>query len=436
MRLLVTNTRTAQAYAVIRALRPHAETIVATTAGPRPLGLWPTCNAAYSRLVDRRYDVPDPELDWQEGRITPENTEREQAFIEAILKLCEHERIDTIFPSDDAWVYVFSKNKALLAERGILVPVPDYETVIKPLDKYRTVRCAEEIGFPAPRTFLPANAADVVDIARQLEPPWVIKPRFTSGGRGLAIAGTIDELQRRIQTIERTRSMPIIQEYIPGRGVQQFYVVLDRSGRPWSIFTPTVIRVDGRLFRNSSGASVSAPPHPFSSRVLDLLRHMGWWGGATVQTKIDARDGQLKLMEVNPRLGNNLWYRTELGINHPLQCLRIARGEPNSEAGEYPIGCLLLDPIEDFVTFAVGLLDLAAYRVRQTISRTPPIDPRSRPDTLNQMLLAIRTEYFGKSDRRYIPYFRYALTDPLPALIWTSKVLAKHSVAKMRGLGR
>jgi biotin carboxylase len=340
MRLLVTNTVAAQAYTVIRALRPYADTVVATVSGQRPLGIWPTCSAAYSRLVDRRYQVPSPDLDWHEGRISPENTAREQTFIDAILEICRRERIDTIFPSEDAWVYVLSKNKKLLEQHGILVPVPDYDTVIKPLDKYRTIRCAEEVGFPTPRTYLPENDADVVAIARQLDPPWVIKPRFTTGGRGMALVNTVDELQRHTRAIQRRHSMPIIQEYIPGRGPQHFYVVLDRAGRAWSVFTPTVVRTDGRVSRNDSGACISAPPHALSEQAVRLVSYMGWWGGATVQTKRDARDGQLKLMEVNPRLGRHLWHRTELGINGPLMCLKIARNEPYEPAEDYPVGCV------------------------------------------------------------------------------------------------
>ena len=152
MRLLVTNASAPQAYTVLRALRAHAEKVIVTMSGPRPLGVWPICHAAYSRLVDGRYRVPDPRRDWYEGRIQSENTEREQEFITAVLEICEREGIDTIFPSHDAWVYVFSKNKNLFEDRGILIPIPEYNTVIKPLDKYQTVLCAEESGFPAPRT--------------------------------------------------------------------------------------------------------------------------------------------------------------------------------------------------------------------------------------------------------------------------------------------
>ena len=58
--------------------------------------------------------------------------------------------------------------------------------------------------------------------------------------------------------------------------------------------------------------------------------------------RIDPRDGQPKLMEINPRLGIKLWYRTELGINEPMMCLQIARGEK--------VGVLSLNVLRPFPT--------------------------------------------------------------------------------------
>ncbi len=436
MRLLVTNTRTAQAYAVARALRPCADVIIATTYGPRPLGIWPTCHAAYSRFVDRRYPVPDPERDWHEGRIQPENTEREQAFIDAIVDVCDREKIDTIFPTTDDRIYIFSKNKKMLNERGIVVPVPDYDTVLKPLDKYQTIRCAEEAGFPCPRTYLPESDADVMRIARELNPPWVIKLRFTSGGRGLAIVDQMSELLETTQAVRRHHGMPILQEYIPGRGRQSFYLVLDRDGRARSVFTPKVVRTRGRVTRNQIAACVTSTPHPLAEHAVRMLRSMGWWGGATIQTKLDERDGQPKLIEVNPRLGVSLWFRTELGINEPLLCLQIASGDPITANADYPLGCILLQPIEDIVNLPFELLDLVVYRLRTAVWRRQAIDPSAPPMTLRERLASYRDQYLGHTSRIYSPYFHYMFEDPLPTLIWTSKLLQGNVRAARQSLGR
>jgi biotin carboxylase len=436
MRLLVTNTRTAQAYAVVRALRHYADVIIATTYGPRPLGIWPTCHAAYSRFVDRRYPVPDPERDWHEGRIQPENTEREQAFINAIVDICDREKIDTIFPTNDDRIYIFSKNRKVFSERGIVVPVPGYDTVLKPLDKYRTIQCAEEAGFPCPRTYLPESDADVMRIARELDPPWVIKLRFTTGGRGLAIVDQMPELLETTQAVRRHHGMPILQEYIPGRGKQSFYLVLDRDGQARSVFTPKVVRELGRVTRNKTAACVTSTPHPLAEQAVHTLRSMGWWGGATIQTKLDKRDGQLKLIEVNPRLGMTLWFRTELGINEPLLCLQIASGNPITANTDYPLGCILLQPIEDIVSLPFELLDLVVYRLRTAAWGRQAIDPSNQPMTLRERLASYRDQYLGYTSRIYSPYFHYMFADPLPTVIWTSKLLKTNVRAAMQSLGR
>jgi biotin carboxylase len=386
--------------------------------------------------VDRRYDVPDPERDWHEGRIQPNNTQREQAFIDAAVSICERENIDTIFPSNDPWTYVFSKNKKLFEERGIVVPVPDYETVIRPLDKYQTVLDAEAIGVPTPRSYLPEDEVELERIAGELDPPWILKPRFTTGGRGLAIAENAQQLRDKTREIRKRHGMPLVQEYIPGRDAQNFALVLDRDGNAVSVFSPRPLRVSGRVLRNYSGSVLSCPPHPLTDLALRLVRRMGWWGGVTVQTKPDPRDGKLKLLEVNPRLGTHLWFRTELGINEPLMCVKIARGEPVEPVSEYLLDYTLLDPIEDVVEFFIDLLDLSVYRVRVSMLRMPCIDPESPPRSLRETMKLYWSLYFSKRTRRFAPYFRHALTDPLPALIWASKLLSVRALRNMKGIGR
>jgi hypothetical protein len=131
MNLLVTNTRNAQAYAIIRALRPYAAKIVATMEGANRMAAR-LSHAANSRLVDKRCYTPSPATDWRAGRVQKENTESEEAYVRAVMRICEEEKIDTIFPSFDPHVYVFSKNKERFEKLAVLIPVPDYETVIIP----------------------------------------------------------------------------------------------------------------------------------------------------------------------------------------------------------------------------------------------------------------------------------------------------------------
>ena len=160
MILLVTNTRGPSAYGIIRALRPYAQKIVTTMYGKNRLAAR-LSHAANSRLVDKRYYVPSPVEDWRAGNVGRENTEREEKYVKEILRICEKEHVDTIFPSWDPQIYILSKNKERFAEHGVFIPIPDYDRVIVALDKYLTIIAAQNLGFPCPATRLAENEDDI-----------------------------------------------------------------------------------------------------------------------------------------------------------------------------------------------------------------------------------------------------------------------------------
>src|SRR6267143_2906513 len=396
MKLLVTNTQSAQAYSIIRALRPYATKIVATMEGNHRWAAR-TAHAANSRFVDSRYYVPRADWDWHAGIIQKENTEREEAYIQQILKICRQEQIDTIFPSHDALVYVFSKNRRAFEDMGILIPVPCYETLLTPLDKYRTIKAAQRVGFPCPRTYVPENSSDLVRITRELDPPWVLKRRFTVGGEGMA-----------------------------------FFT--DLAGELRALFCPKSLRDSNRL--HSGSASVeSAVSHPLVPQIERLVRDLQWWGALTIQTKVDIRDGMPKLLEMNPRLGLHLWYRTELGCNEPLMCLKVAQGEEVPEFCNYPLETLLLEPLEDTLRVGLQILDLLVYKFRTKIRGMSAIDPYNAPLSVTDLVRVYKRDYFGTKRKVFSPYWSYLLDDPLPCLLWWY-AFAGLCVRNLRTLGR
>src|SRR5262245_19024079 len=373
MNLLVTNTQSAQAYSIIRALRPHATKIVATMEGKHRWAAR-TAHAANSRLVDERYYVPRADLDWGVGIIQQENTEREEAYVQRILEICRLEGIDTIFPSYDPLVYVFAKSRDRC--RDMVIPVPDYERLLIPLDKYRTIQAAQKAGFPCPRTYVPESGSDLDRIIGELDPPWVLKRRFTAGGQGMAFFTDPAPLREAIRQIRDPRAMPMIQEYIPGQERAHFYVVADQTSEIKALFCPRIVRYANRLYSDNQGSVESAVSHPLVPVVRKLVREIGWHGALTLQAKVDIRDGMPKLLEMNPRLVLRHWYRTDLACNEPLMCLRIARGEDVSEHN-YPIGTLLLCPLEDSLRIGLDVVDLFLYRVRTNVLGKRPIDPHN-----------------------------------------------------------
>ncbi len=420
MRLLVTNTRTGQAYAIIRCLRPYTEWISATMYGSNWLTAH-TATAAFSRLVNRRHVVTSPEEDWAAGKIQYENTEREERYIRDIEKICRKDRIDTIFPSYDPQVYILAKNRQRLAQLGVQVLAPDYGTLQTLLDKSQTLKMAAAAGFPHPETYV-VGEHDLADLAQRIEPPWVVRPTASARSRGMEVIQTREELEPAVKRLQARHSKLIFQEYIPGKLKQNFYMLIGRDNEILSMISPKVLRTSHRVYRNSSAAVLFNHQHEYSERVRELVRGLNWHGGLTVQTKIDSRDGTPKLMEINPRFGSHTWYTTEMGINTPLMYLRSFQGEQVEPVTDYPDEALMLEPFEDFFGLFFNIIDRGAYQLGRLVGRKTT-DPESAPVSVIETLNTLRNDYFGSHSKAYMPQFRYALSDPLVFILKSWAVL-------------
>ncbi len=138
----------------------------------------------------------------------------------------------------------------------------------------------------------------------------------------------------------------------------------------------------------------------------------------TIQTKVDPRDGIPKLMEINARLGQHLWWRTGLGVNEPMICLQLARGEQPSGDYRFRDGVMLLDPFHDFFI----LYPLSIYSCFRTLERLlgrgragPPSDPGTEPGFWSTFGLYAR-DYLNFRPRVLCPEIGNLLSDPMPCL--------------------
>ena len=415
MRLLVTNTQSPQAYAIVRALRPHARRVVAACEN----GGWGArvSHAARSRLVDARYPVPSPVAEWSAGRISLEVSGAERAFVDAVAAICERERIDTIFPSWDPYVYVLSKHRDRFAAMGVTIPVPGIETVMTALDKYRTVRAGQAVGMPCPVTYLYESMEQAVDVAETLRYPVIIKPRFTSGGRGMATVTSRAELCQALPGIVERHGAPMLQEYIPGGRRDSVQFVVGRDGALLFVFHKKRRRTFRRTARFGTVSESVAPAERLAATSA-LVAKVGWWGAMGVETIQDPRDGLDKLMEINPRFPRQLWNRTGMGINEPLLCLQVARGESVTPVPPYPLGVLFVSPVEDAGLMALQLLDRLVYTCRTRLFGKAPLDASTAPPPLVAELRDFVQTYTTSARRVWDPYTRHVFQDPLPSLLW------------------
>jgi hypothetical protein len=210
----------------------------------------------------------------------------------------------------------------------------------------------------------------------------------------------------------------MIQEYIPGNEENVVVLLLDAEGVLKLAFTPKRIRNLHRLHQHVGTALESLGSHPWTMHGAKLGQKMGCWLSITFKIKSDSRDGVPKLMEINPRMGNGLWYRVAVGINEPLICLKIAKGEDLVAIKDYPAGTLFIHPVEDLLGLGLKLLDLLFYKFRVNLLGLKPIDPLNSPLGVKELMRSYKDTYFNRRKKVYDFYFANCFSDPLVSLVW------------------
>lgn len=338
MRLLVTSVERVGGYGIVRDLRHAARTVVVTAAPSVPP------MTLRSRLYDASYRVEVPRDSWLGCSFDQAATPGEAAYLEEVLGICRRHGIDTVFPAPyDVELMLLARHKAALAAEGITLVAPDAGVLLAAADKYDVVKAAEATGFPHPRTVLCARRDEVEAAARELGYPLVVKARLSTGSQRVLRVRTPDELHRSVLRVSLFSGSVVVQEYVPGSRERSLNYMIGADGSPVFAFG---LRKSRYLMASLSTAVRVTPPLAELEAGNRLLRHLGVRGFCAIQTKLDARDGRNKLIEVNPRFGSNSRILFRFGHNLPLMCLRIARGEP-VEPVRFPEGLAGVSPVED-----------------------------------------------------------------------------------------
>jgi predicted ATP-grasp superfamily ATP-dependent carboligase len=162
-------------------------------------------------------------------------------------------------------------------------------------------------NVPTPRIAFPRNAAEAADIARELTYPVFLKPVVSRPrGQWKDIAEDADSLLANYRLMEESPSDPnvMFQEYIPGRDsdVWMFDGYFDARGRCLVAFTGQKLRQHPAHMGIATFA-VSTQNQTVIDTTVRLLSEVGYCGLVDIGYRYDRRDGQYKVLDINPRLG-------------------------------------------------------------------------------------------------------------------------------------
>jgi D-aspartate ligase len=269
-----------------------------------------------------------------------------------------------LFPTREELVAALSRHRCELLKL-FRVPTAPWSTVQWMWDKRNTYQLADELKIPIPETWVPKTPEDVEKITTAL--PLALKPAikehfFYATKVKAWRADTKDELG---ELLGRANSIAgpgeiLVQDLIPGDGKHQLgYCAFFKDGRAVGSMVTRRRRQHPHEFGRASTFVETIDMPIVESLSERFLQKINYYGLVEVEFKLDPRDGQLKLLDVNPRTWGYHSLGRPAGVDFPYMLYSDQVGMP-VEDRRGKAGVTWIRMLTDLPT---GVIDVFAGRL-------------------------------------------------------------------------
>ena len=350
MRVLVTNAHRNIGFLLTRHLAGAGHEVIAADSRALPLGF----RSRHARAFEL---LPDPLA---------------TGYADQLLDVIRRTRPDVLMPLGGL-ATVTARRADFMRECAVLVA--DGTSYQALLDKASVYQLCARLDIAHPRVL----GTDAGSMRAQLRergdgtPVAVIKPRRDRGaGQGLAFIDDPRQVETLWPALEAKFGPLVGTDYVPGPVDAQraLHLLFDRDSELIEFFVLQKLRQWPRR-SGITAAATSTHELELVERVLPLFRELRWSGPAEVELKRDARTGEDRLLEINPRFSGTLPFSLAAGVDLPLSMLNasLGRSSPRLLRPYYPAGLHYWSPwpytrsvLRDLVSakgFRSGLRDLA-----------------------------------------------------------------------------
>lgn len=276
----------------------------------------------YSRYCEKFVKVPH----LREGRVV----------VDRLLDLAPRLGLEgwVLYPTREELVAAISRHREELGQI-FRVPTPAWECVKWAWDKRNTYQLARQLDIPIPLTHYPESVDELAELDH-CSGPFALKPAIkehffyatkAKAWRANSHAELRTLYQRALGFAGDGEIM--VQELIPGGGAQQFsYCAFFRDGEPLGKMVVRRRRQHPLEFGRAS-TYVETIDEPlleeFSER---FLREIDYYGLVEIEFKLDPRDGQYKLLDVNARTWGYHSLGAKAGVDFSYMLYADQIGEP------------------------------------------------------------------------------------------------------------
>ena len=241
------------------------------------------------------------------NEVLPETDTR--YYVKRLFEIVEKHNVRVLMPSSGFDIYPYSENREALAKIGATAVVSDRDTLEICRDKLLTYsKMSGRYGVP----FTTADPDRVKSF------PVIAKPRFGKGSRDVIKVNNETDLRYIAGNFKDT----IFQEFLPG--VEYTIDVLSNMDKK-PLFAVPRIRIQTKAGISTKGRIIRDAD--LETTCMNMAREIGIRGPSCIQMK-ESSEGEIKLIEINSRLGGGTIFSTLAGANIPAMILEMLNGTP------------------------------------------------------------------------------------------------------------
>ena len=236
---------------------------------------------------------------------------------ETVAAIIRREKPDALLPTMGGQTglntsLALSEN-GVLSECGVELLGADSRAIATAESRELFRTCIEGIGLKMPASVIARNIQEVRDAAKSIPFPIILRPAFTLGGAGGGVAYNMEDLEAigAAGLAASMRSEVLIEQSVLGWKEIEIEIIRDRKDK--CIIVCSIENFDAMGVHTGDSITV-APAMTLSEAELktifkaseDIIRAVGMAaGGANIQYAVNPQDGELVVIEMNPRVSRS-----------------------------------------------------------------------------------------------------------------------------------
>ncbi len=296
-------------------------------------------------IVGLAYDPMEPGIymRWliEKSYLMPYPSQGAEPFIDRLLYIKNSYGLDAVIPTLDAELPIYIEYAERLKDYGIANFLPTKEQ-FRLRSKEKLSEVAEKIGVKAPKTFSVIDYKGLAEALNEVGYPAMIKGLFYKAYK----VYNYQEAVEKFNAIAAEWGYPIlVQQVVAGEEIN-LVGVGDGEGGHFGFLNIKKLWIT-QLGKIWTGVTIKNPKMlEAAENFVSAYR----WRGAFELECIYTNDGELYLIEINPRFPAWVYFSTGAGINLPSRLLMAAVGEEPPRDWNYDVGKLYVRFTDDFVT--------------------------------------------------------------------------------------